>query len=278
MVALLRRHASTMLVAFVTAAVTAGGPAIAASIADYAKDADKVDGKHAVGAGTSVTNRAGKLVATNATTGRLPNNIIASALDLRCTGCVGATELDDSAATQAELDGVASTAADAWSTAHGAKNDLTALKQRLSGGTRLLSSFSSTTSTEAAKLKQFTVNVPASGTLTLVVTARYWFDAPAATSGSKFSYGALAVCDAANTFNQCGASWSDLTFEDADNAKTEVHFATRTLTRSDEVAAGPRVFHINGSTHTQNTDATLYVRDATVVAFWSPSGLGITSP
>ena len=78
---LLRRHLSTILVAMVTAAVTAGGPAIAASIADYAKNADKVDGKHAVGSGASVTSRKGKLVATSGTTGKLPNNIIVKAPD-----------------------------------------------------------------------------------------------------------------------------------------------------------------------------------------------------
>ena len=76
---LLRRHLSTILVAMVTAAVTAGGPAIAATIADFARDAHKVDGKHAVGFGASTYERRGKLVATNGTTGRLPNDIIAKA-------------------------------------------------------------------------------------------------------------------------------------------------------------------------------------------------------
>lgn len=69
-----------MLVAMATAAITAGGPAIAASIADYARNADQVDGKHAVGAATTSAKRAGKLVATNSS-GRLPNNIIAKAPD-----------------------------------------------------------------------------------------------------------------------------------------------------------------------------------------------------
>ena len=80
MKSLLRTHLTTILVAMVTAAITAGGPAIAATIADYAKNSDKVDGQHAVGAGASVAERAGKLVATNSD-GRLPNNIITKALD-----------------------------------------------------------------------------------------------------------------------------------------------------------------------------------------------------
>lgn len=45
-----------------------------------AKNAHKVDGRHAVGAGSSVAARRNKLVATNGQ-GRLPNNIIAKASD-----------------------------------------------------------------------------------------------------------------------------------------------------------------------------------------------------
>lgn len=75
--AALRRHATTMIVAMVTAAVTAGGPALARAAYD-AVNTDKVDGKHAVGAAATRSARAGKLVATNRA-GRLPNNIIAKA-------------------------------------------------------------------------------------------------------------------------------------------------------------------------------------------------------
>ena len=55
-------------------------PATASQLrATFADNADKVDGFHAVGSGASITQRKGKLVATNATTGRLPDNIIATA-------------------------------------------------------------------------------------------------------------------------------------------------------------------------------------------------------
>ncbi|WP_109510287.1 hypothetical protein [Nocardioides speluncae] len=47
----------------------------------YANNSDKVDGKHAVGAGASTAQRKGKLVATRPTTGRLPDNIIKKAPD-----------------------------------------------------------------------------------------------------------------------------------------------------------------------------------------------------
>lgn len=75
---LFRQHLTTIVVATVTAAVTAGGPVIAATVVDFAHNADKVDNRHAVGAGTSSSKRAGKLVATDGS-GRLPNNIIAKA-------------------------------------------------------------------------------------------------------------------------------------------------------------------------------------------------------
>ena len=54
----IRRNTTTVVVAMLTAALTVGGPAIASTIADYARNSDKVDGRHAVGAATSVAGRA----------------------------------------------------------------------------------------------------------------------------------------------------------------------------------------------------------------------------
>jgi hypothetical protein len=71
----------TIVVAMITAAVTAAAPALAHGVqhALFAHNADKVDGKHAVGAGATIEARRGKLVATSGTNGRLPNDIIAMA-------------------------------------------------------------------------------------------------------------------------------------------------------------------------------------------------------
>lgn len=63
----------------VTAALTAGAPAMAGAVVGFARNAGKVDGKSAVGAGASIAGRKGKLVATSARSGRLPDNIIAKA-------------------------------------------------------------------------------------------------------------------------------------------------------------------------------------------------------
>lgn len=75
--AAVRRDLRTTVVAVVAASVVAGPSAAAAYIAN----ADKVDHKHAVGSGASVSVRKGKLVATNRTTGFLPANIISKALN-----------------------------------------------------------------------------------------------------------------------------------------------------------------------------------------------------
>jgi hypothetical protein len=64
--------------ALVIAVLGVSSPAIAHGVrhAIFAHNADKVDGKHAVAATASITQRRGKLVATSGTTGRLPSNIV----------------------------------------------------------------------------------------------------------------------------------------------------------------------------------------------------------
>lgn len=66
------------VIALVVALVGLGGPVVARAY--DALNSHKVDGKHAVGANASATQRRGKLVATNRQ-GRLPNTIIAKAPD-----------------------------------------------------------------------------------------------------------------------------------------------------------------------------------------------------
>ena len=62
--------------ALVISLAGAGGPALAGALG---RDSDTVDGFHAVKSGTPLKQRAGKLVATSRSTGRLPNNIIKKA-------------------------------------------------------------------------------------------------------------------------------------------------------------------------------------------------------
>jgi hypothetical protein len=76
----LRQHLTTSLAVALGVMIGSVGPGVAQAAYD-AVNADKVDGKHAVGSGATVDARKGKLVATSPTTGLLPNNLIAKALD-----------------------------------------------------------------------------------------------------------------------------------------------------------------------------------------------------
>jgi len=84
----------SFVVAAVTASITTGvlmaAPAVGSAVVAMARNSDRVDGRHAVGFGASVKGRKGKLVATSAKTGKLPNNIIAKAPNARRLGGVGA--------------------------------------------------------------------------------------------------------------------------------------------------------------------------------------------
>ena len=111
----LRKNATTVAVAMVTAAVTAAAPAIAHGVkhALFAHNSAAVDGKSAVGADATKKQRRGKLVATDPTTGRLPNGLIKKApnadkLDgLDSTAFLGANA---KAADADQLDGLDSSA------------------------------------------------------------------------------------------------------------------------------------------------------------------------
>lgn len=74
------RDLRTVAIAVVAASAVMAAPAAADYAAGYVANADRVDGKHAVGAGAPKAKRAGKLVATNSK-GYLPNNIISKATD-----------------------------------------------------------------------------------------------------------------------------------------------------------------------------------------------------
>jgi hypothetical protein len=101
------RHRIELLVVAAAAAVlTTAGPALARTVADFAKNSDKVDNFDAVGAGASIDARSGKLVATGAATGRLPNNIIAKAPDSNLLDGIdssGFASAADVAAMQAQI-------------------------------------------------------------------------------------------------------------------------------------------------------------------------------
>ena len=74
----LRKHLRTIAIVLLTSTIVSVAPAVARTVVNYARNAGKVDGFNAVGAGASLSKRAGKLVATNKN-GYLPNDIIRTA-------------------------------------------------------------------------------------------------------------------------------------------------------------------------------------------------------
>ena len=76
----LSQDVRTVVIAACVGALASGGPILAATVVDYAWNADHVDGRDAVAASAPTDARAGKLVATNSN-GRLPSDIIAKAPD-----------------------------------------------------------------------------------------------------------------------------------------------------------------------------------------------------
>jgi hypothetical protein len=90
-----RENAKLAIIAAFCLVVGLSAPAVSATVerALYADRAGKVDGRDAVGAGATVAQRSGKLVATSPTTGRLPDNIIAKAPDAAKLGGFTAAQL-----------------------------------------------------------------------------------------------------------------------------------------------------------------------------------------
>ena len=76
----MKKLAMTIMLVALAAALMPAAVEAGVRFARFAKNADKVDGFHAVGGGASVDRRSGKLVATNSQ-GTLPNDIIAKAPD-----------------------------------------------------------------------------------------------------------------------------------------------------------------------------------------------------
>jgi hypothetical protein len=92
--------------ALVVAVLGTTGPAIAHGVqhALFAHNADKVDGRHAVGATAGLGARKGKLVATSAATGRLPNDIIQKAPDAETLDGVDSSGFYAAGSTVADAD------------------------------------------------------------------------------------------------------------------------------------------------------------------------------
>ncbi len=202
----LSHDARTVLISIVAASVVAGPSAAAAA---YVANADKVDNKHAVGFGATATDRKGKLVATNGTTGLLPNNIIAKALDAdlldgvdsaafqrRVSGACGA----GTAVTGVLADGQVSCSTaflpSSGKAADSAKLDGKTLDGVRSRGRRHGTTGNQTLTGTATSLSSITVNAPTAGTVVVSGLAGLYADKP---SGSGGVYAHITVNSLSNT-------------------------------------------------------------------------------
>ena len=110
-----RDNLKLIIVATLCLVVGLTAPAVGHGVqhALFAHNADKVDGRHAVGSGASIAARKGKLVATNPGSGRLPDNIIAKAPNANLLDGRDSTAFLPAGAKAADaelLDGLESTA------------------------------------------------------------------------------------------------------------------------------------------------------------------------
>ena len=85
-----RKPSPALVVAIIALVLSMTAPGIAGEVVDFARNSDKVDGKHAVGASSSLTGARGKLVATAAggsRAGMIPGKFVSDVL--RGNGGIG---------------------------------------------------------------------------------------------------------------------------------------------------------------------------------------------
>lgn len=241
----LSRDLRTTVIAVIAASVVAGPSAAAAA---YVANADKVDNKHAVSSGATTAARKGKLVATNPTTGLLPNNIIAKALN------------------SDRLDGLDSTA---FLPAGGKATDADKLDGRDADELVPRQTFVEVGDPDNEPLAalgntvrdvaQITIAVPGPGriqvdasTVLLAALRSNWY------AGAELS---ISSSDAAHNPSPAGrAIWAvPASDPEADPADRELHYETLPVTRTfDVTGAGTYTYYLmaNGGAETSTDDET----------------------
>jgi hypothetical protein len=135
-------------------------------------------------------------------------------------------------------------------------------------------------------LDSFTVTLPGPGTLTVTVSGFYLIDADAPGTTSITVKGDLGLCDTANDSVQCGNTYVDLWYQDADDDSDVNTTPAFTLTRTVAVSgAGTRTFYLNGQAASPGQAITLWGdgnvapnKGPTATAVYSPATLLVTRP
>ena len=185
--------------------------------------------------------------------------LVGPALALAAAG-VSTTHLGDGAVTTVKL------AADA----------------RAAAGSVVLSG--STALTAPTVIDSITVDVPGPGTLLVTVSGMLLIDADATTAAALTVPARIGLCDTASSDAQCAGTYSQVWYQDADDANGFNATPAFTLVRTAAVAAaGARVFYLNGEAAVGTGGLTLW-QDPIVglgpvaTAMFFPGSLPVTSP
>lgn len=104
-----------------------------------------------------------------------------------------------------------------------------------------------TTATTPTALDSFTVEVPGPGTVLVTVSGMLLVNADATTMAALTVPARIGLCDTPASDSQCGGTYSQVWYQDADDTDDSNTTPAFTLARTVTVAAaGPRVFYVNG--------------------------------
>ena len=258
--AALGRDMRTTLVAVVAASVVAGPSAAAAA---YVANADKVDGKHAVGSGASVAKRKGELVATNPITGLLPNNIIAKALDSGTLDGLDSTaflRLNDRAADADKIDG---------------RDSSELLPQQASAefGDPNHEPITPLSRNEPKEIAHISIAVPGPGRIQVDGQTVLFGDYPSTwEAGAELS---ISTTRTAHNPSAAGvAIWSDPGVGTNESPSSSVHYETVPTTRTFDVTeAGTYTYYVvaDGGAEFADPENTLYHYTSQVKAMYFPA-------
>ena len=142
-----------------------------------------------------------------------------------------------------------------------------------------------TSATTPTALSSFTVQVPGPGTVLVTVAGMLMINADATTQAALTVPARIGLCDTPATDTQCAGTYTQVWYQDADDADAANATPAFTLTRTVAVAAaGPRVFYVNGEAPaTPGASLSLWVdpivgAGPVASATFVPAALTVTTP
>jgi len=134
-----------------------------------------------------------------------------------------------------------------------------------------------TTSDVVEEMDSFIVDVPAAGTLTIIVMGSTWLDCDATSADSRLCISAhLGICDASGSSSSCGNTYfSRYDYQDPDNANSTNKENWVTLGRTVDVGPGTRQFYVNGESPVSGMRWQI---NGYALALFAPRSMEVTKP